>query len=160
VLLVPSPQLTVTPVRMPSGSVALIVSVMGVPVGAELADSVKLTTGALSVIVMLNELLVVSPASSVAFTWIAYEPARVYAWLSLATFPGSVSVAPSPQETVIPVKVPSGSVALMLRVRDVPVGELVLERARLTAGGLSAMRVIELVDPVRVALSVTVRVTV
>ena len=67
--IVPSPQLTIILVMMPSASLALIVIVIGVPVGELVVDSVKLTTGGLSAMVrFVTSLVVVSPELSVAFT--------------------------------------------------------------------------------------------
>jgi hypothetical protein len=56
-------------VTVPSGSDEVIVRVIEVPVEAEVADSVKLTIGALSLTVFVAvELFVVEPELSVALT--------------------------------------------------------------------------------------------
>ncbi len=66
--MVPSPQTTFRLLTVPSGSEAVIARVIDVPVNAVVADSVKLTTGGLSVMVLVAvELLVVRLALSVAF---------------------------------------------------------------------------------------------
>ncbi len=66
---VPSPQDTFIVLTVPSGSLAEMVRVIKVPVGTLVADSVKLTTGGLSVTVFVAvELLVVDPELSVAVT--------------------------------------------------------------------------------------------
>jgi len=76
---VPSPQDTLREVTVPSGSETEMVRVIGVPVGAVVADSEKLTTGGLSVMVSIATLLfVVRLALSVALRYTVYDPARAY----------------------------------------------------------------------------------
>jgi len=65
---VPSPQETLRLLTLPSGSVAVIVRVIGVAVVTVLADSVKLTVEGVSLIVFVDTaLFVVEPELSVAF---------------------------------------------------------------------------------------------
>ncbi len=68
--IVPSPQDTFRVLTVPSGSLAEMVRVIKEPVGTVVADSVKLTTGGRSVIVLtVTVLSEVRPALSVAFTY-------------------------------------------------------------------------------------------
>ncbi len=67
--MVPSPQTTLRLVTVPSGSDDVIVRVIVWPVVAVVVDSVKLTTGGLSLIVIVaTALLVMEPELSVALT--------------------------------------------------------------------------------------------
>ena len=67
---VPSPHETLRLETVPSGSAAVIVRVIVVPVVALAADSVKLTVGGLSFTVFVaTALLVVEPLLSVALTY-------------------------------------------------------------------------------------------
>ena len=145
---------------VPSVSVALIVSVIDVPVGAVVADSVKLTIGGRSITVLAAEVLfVVKPTSSVALTYTLYEPARAYECISLVAVPARVSTVPSPQDTFRLVTVPSESNAVIARIIFWPVRTLVELSVKLTAGGLSVIVFVAEDVAVLPLLSVTVRIT-
>src|SRR5712692_451646 len=141
--IVPSPQTTLRLLTVPSESAEEIVRVIAVPVGAVVADSVKLTVGGLSLIVFVAVLLlVVEPELSVAFTYtvnvadLAF-PVSAYAWLSDVTPPASVSIVPSPQTTLRLLTEPSVSAAAIVRVIVWPVLAVVADSVKLTVGGLS-----------------------
>src|SRR2546425_663253 len=135
---VPSPQLTVMLFTVPSGSVAVMVSVIIWPVVAVVADSVNVTVGGLSVIVLVAfVLLVVRPELSVALTYTWYVFAVAYAWLSVVAVPASVSTVPSPHDTLSELTVPSGSAAVMVRVMVVPGVVAVVDSVNDTVGARS-----------------------
>ena len=86
-------------------------------------------------------------------------PEALYAWLSLVAVPANVSTVPSPQDTLRLLTVPSGSVVEIVRVTVCPTAGVVVLSAKLTAGGLSVIILVEEDMLVLPLLSVTVTVT-
>src|SRR2546425_233578 len=140
---VPSPHETFNEAIVPSGSVAVIVKVIEVPVATFVADSVNVTVGARSAIVLVATAdFVTDPLLSVAltYTWkvaVVLAPVLLYAWLSLVAVPAKVSTVPSPHETLRLLTVPSGSDAVIVRMIVVPVVALVADSVKLTVGARS-----------------------
>src|SRR2546426_7153465 len=144
---------------------------MDVPVVALVADSVKLTVGARSLMVFVAVAdFVVWPLLSVALTYtvnvaVNALPVLAYAWLSVVAVPASVSTVPSPQDTLRLETVPSGSAAVIVRVIVVPVVALVADSVKLTVGARSLIVLVAVADFVvcpllSVAFTYTVNVAV
>src|SRR2546428_4991211 len=124
---VPSPHETLRLETVPSGSAALIVRRIVVPVVRLVVDSVKDTVGALSLIVLVAVAdFVVWPLLSVALTYtvnvaVNALPVLAYAWLSVVAVPASVSTVPSPHDNLRLEIVSARSAAVIVRVIVVPV---------------------------------------
>ncbi len=154
--------------RVPSGSAAEKVTVMGTPVlagvGLTLATD---TTGGLSVIVTEPRPGAVEPLLSVAVTamvkvWDNTFPVLAYLWMSEVAVAGRMSGGdPSPQLTLNEAIVPSGSLAVKVTVMTVPVVAVAgLVLVTEITGGLSLMVTEPESEPVKPTLSVPVTVTV
>src|SRR2546426_5776267 len=143
--MVPSPHDTFRLLTVPSGSAAVMVRVIVVPVVPLVVDSVKLTVGARSLMVLLAvALLSVVASLYVAFTYTVKScdsalPVLAYAWLSVALTLGAavtvnVSTVPSPQDTLSPVTLMllEPEPALIVSVIDCPVVAVVVDFVKVT----------------------------
>ncbi len=114
---------------------------------------------------MLEVAVFVDPLLSTAVTVIVYvaereELANEYVWLSVVVPGVSVSTFPSPQFTLIPVTVPSGSEDEIVRVTAWPDETVAEGGVHVMTGGWSMIVTLGVAADVRPLLSCTVTVIV